>query len=310
MINLFRDPEDKEFLELATTGRVSNGIKFFDAHTHAQFSAYDEDRDLVMTRAKEAGVGMVNVGSKKSTSVAAVDLAHKYENTWAAIGLHPIHASGSAHHDKQESMAWPEKQGEPFDYDFYKKLALNPKVVAIGECGLDYYRFTNEGLGFKNKQIEVFIRQIELSHEVKKPLMIHCRDAFDDLIKVLKANSSKLKSGAPGIVHFFTGSLDDAEKLLETGFYFTFGGTITYPFKVGAPDYQSLVKFIPLDRILSETDAPYVAPEPYRGKRNEPAYVVEAVKKLAEIKGVLIEEINGQILKNTEQVFNIKFSSF
>ncbi len=141
--------------------------------------------------------------------------------------------------------------------------------------------------------------QIELAREVQKPLMIHCRDAFKDLIDVLVACPVSHVSN-PGIIHFFTGTPDDARKLLDLGFSFTFGGVITF-----ARDYDEAIKFIPLDRILSETDAPYVAPVPYRGKRNEPAYVVEVVKKLAELKGILVEEMAGHIFQNAQRIFQI-----
>lgn len=277
--------------------------RFFDAHTHIQFAAFKADYKETINRALEAGVGLVNVGTQKDTSVRAVEIAHEFEDkpVFAAVGLHPIHTEKS-YHDEQElgggkSAKAFTSRGEEFDYDFFKKIALDPKVVAIGECGLDYFRLNKEA---KNKQAEAFIKQIELAYEIKKPLMIHCRDAYGDLIDILQANSRKLQVN-PGIIHFFSGAKDDAKKLFDMGFYFTFGGVITF-----SSDYDEVVKFIPIDRILSETDAPYVAPAPYRGKRNEPVYVIEVVKKLAEIKEVAFEEMGGRILKNAESIFKIK----
>ena len=145
---------------------------------------------------------------------------------------------------------------------------MDPKVVAIGECGLDYYRTEDREQRTKDKQKEVFVRHIELACEVGKPLMIHCRDAYDHLVEILNSKSEILND-PPGIIHFFAGTKEDAKKLLDLGFLFTFGGVITF-----ARDYGEIICFIPMGRILSETDAPYVTPAPYRGKRNEPLYVI------------------------------------
>jgi len=280
--------------------------QFFDAHTHVQFAAFEKDYQKVIKRALEKGVGMINVGTQKNTSSKALELAYEFNSNpvYAAVGLHPIHTHKS-YHDVQELGGNGEikgftSRGEEFDYDYYKKLAIDPKVLAIGECGLDYFRISDENL--KNKQKEAFIKQIELAFEVKKPLMIHCRNAFSDLIELLSAMSHKLLVDNPGIIHFFSGDKNEAKKLLELGFSFTFGGVITF-----TRDYDDVIKMLPLENILSETDAPYVTPVPYRGKRNEPVYVIEVVKKLAEIKNVLFETICQQILKNTQNIFKINF---
>ncbi len=278
-------------------------MDFFDAHTHAQFSAFDEDREAVIRRARDGGVQMVNVGTQKDTSRRAVELAEQYDGVYAAVGLHPIH-TGKSYHDAQElgggeaAKAFTSR-GETFDADYYRALARHPKVVAIGECGLDYFRLdAYESREVQvEKQKEAFSAQITLAREVGKPLMVHCREAFPDLITTLKANARGLK---PGIVHFFTGSASEAQQLLELGFSFTFGGVVTF-----AREYDEAIAAIPLDRILSETDAPYVAPVPYRGKRNEPAYVVEVVKKLAELKNVSVETIAGHIFENAKRIFNL-----
>ncbi len=272
--------------------------KLIDAHTHIQFAAYKEDRDEVIKRSLEAGIWLVNVGTQKDTSAEAVALAEKYsEGVYATVGLHPIHTDKSFH-DAQELGAGQSftSRGEVFDYDVYKKLAQHPKVVAIGECGLDYYRLEADS---KHKQEEAFIKQIEFAHEVKKPLMIHCRSAFPDLISLLKANSYKLQV-ILGIVHFFSGTIDEAKELLDMGFYFTFGGVVTF-----VRDYDEIIKTVPVNRILLETDAPYVTPAPHRGRRNEPAYVVEVAKKIGEIKGIDLEEVSHHTVENTRSVFGI-----
>jgi TatD DNase family protein len=290
---------------------------FFDAHTHVQFSGFDDDRDAVIRRAFDADVRMVNVGTQKDTSRAAVALAHKYPDgmMYAAVGLHPVH-TGRSFHDAQELGA-PEdgvgagaaakgftSRGEVFDAEYYRALALDPATVAIGECGLDYFHFTDDEP--REVQIEkqkaAFLAQIELSKEIKKPLMIHCRDAFVDVIDFIRPHAHEL---VPGVVHFFTGTPDDARALLDLGFSFTFGGAITFPPRKGMTQgaYDDAIKLIPIDRILSETDAPYVAPAQYRGKKNEPAYVVHAVARLAELKNVSPEEMKAQIWQNAQRIF-------
>jgi len=270
---------------------------YFDAHTHAHFAAFENDWKDVIDRALTRNVWLVNVGTQYDTSVRAIEVAHEYkEGVYATVGLHPIHTEKS-HHDANE-LGSDDKakeftsRGEDFDYDAYQKLALDPKVVAIGECGLDYYRLGEET---KKKQVETFLGHMELAKEVGKPLMIHCRQAFSDLIDILKPNTTNLK---PSVIHFFTGTPDDAKKLLDLGFSFNFGGVITF-----TRDYDESIKLIPLDRILSETDAPYVTPVPYRGKRNEPMYVVEVVKKLAELKGVSTQAMEDQIFENAKRIF-------
>ncbi len=294
-------------------------IKYLDAHTHVNLAAFKGDWREVIERALGIGVGLVNVGTQKDTSLRAVEIAREFgpEPVFAVVGLHPVHTSKSFHDADElgegEAAKTFTSRGEIFDYEYYKKLASDPKVVAIGECGLDYFRIGTDKTDSadiddkKEKQKTAFVEQIKLAHEVKKPLMIHCRSAFGDLIEILIQNSKFLIPERPGIVHFFTGTKDDAKKLLDLGFYFTFGGVITFPPKAGRrPDYEDIIKFLPLEKILSETDAPYVSPAPYRGKRNEPAYVIEVVKKLAELKGLPIEEMGNQILKNTSECFNLK----
>ena len=256
-------------------------MKFFDVHTHTQDAPYDSDREAVILRTIEAGVGMVQVGTDFDMSQKAVALAKQYGgNMFATVGLHPN-----------------DNKKEVFDYEAYKTLALSSdRVVAIGECGLDYYRVQGLGDREKERQKDIFIKQIELAKEIKKPLMIHCREAFSDLIEVLKEN----EGGVGGVIHFFSGSIEDAKALLDMGFYFSFGGVLTF-----TRDYDEQVKFIPLDKILLETDAPYVAPVPYRGKRNEPLYVIEVAKKIAEIKGASFERVTQETTKNAKVVFGV-----
>lgn len=271
--------------------------KFFDAHTHVHFPAYDEDREAVLARAKKAGVKMVTVGTQISTSESAIEFAKKNPGVvWATVGFHPGHLSENWHHDANEQG---EEVPEDFDIDKLKELSVAKEVVAIGECGLDYYRLEPDDLVSKDRQKKAFMEQIYLAKDADKPLMIHCRSAFGDLIDILEANRDALLE-YPGAIHFFTGDLEEAQALLDLEFSFTFGGVITF-----SRDYDEVIKFLPLEAILSETDAPYVAPAPYRGKRNEPAYVVEVVKKLAELKGVSVEEMAEAVSKNISRIFRI-----
>lgn len=299
-------------------------MRFIDCHTHVQFAAFEKDYKEVIKRALDNNVFLVNVGTQKDTSRRAVEIANEYkEGVYAAVGVHPIHTDAS-YHDPEEIGLHPShgtsadigtggftSRGEEFDFEYYKRLAMDPKVVAIGETGLDYYRATmtnddnhdsdnDNDDGKRRKQKEVFGEHIRLAGEIGKPLMIHCRQAFPDLIGILTKNFSLLIPERPGVVHFFSGTMDDAKKLLDMGFYFTFGGVITF-----VRDYDAVIRFIPTNRILSETDAPYVTPAPYRGKRNEPAYVVEVVKKLAELKGISAEEMKEKIWENAGRVFGL-----
>ncbi|MEK7583183.1 MAG: TatD family hydrolase [Patescibacteria group bacterium] len=270
-------------------------MKFIDIHAHVQFAAYDADRDEVVARAREAGVGMINVGTQQDTSKTAVELAHAYPDiAWATVALHPVHTSKS-YHDKKEIGEGGEEftsRGEVFDYDFYKKLGADPKVIGIGECGLDYYRLTDET---KAKQQETFIKHIELANELKKPLMLHIRQAYEDALDILQKHA-KIR----GDVHFFAGEWITAKKFLDLGFTLSFTGVITF-----THDYNEVVKNTPLDMILAETDSPYITPEPLRGKRNEPANVKYVVQRIAELKNLPLEEVEKAVVANAKRVFNI-----
>src|SRR3989344_6974173 len=266
-------------------------MRWFDVHTHVQFQAFKDDFHEVIKRAIDNGVWMINVGTQRDTSEAAIKLGHEYpEGLWATVGLHPIHTSRSFH-DEQEIGGGGafESRDEIFDYDFYKNLAQDQKVVAIGECGLDYYRLEEDT---KQKQKQVFEKQIALAQEINKPLMIHCREAFSDLISILKSK------GGPGIVHFFSGTTEDAKELMDLGFSFSFGGGTTF-----ARASEKTAKSIPLERILLETDAPYFAPVPYRGKRNEPSYVLEVAQKISRVKNIPVEEVAEKTFANAQRIF-------
>ncbi|MDP1706324.1 MAG: TatD family hydrolase [bacterium] len=282
-------------------------MKWFDSHTHLQFAGFKKDLPEILARARTAGlIGIVNVGTQKDTSAAAVALAEKNPDLYAAIGLHPIHTD-KTFHDVDElgidasAGSGFNSRGEIFDFDLYKKLAANPKTVAIGECGLDYYHLPKENREEAiQKQKDGFIAQISLSKAVNKPLMIHCRDAWPDLLAILEEQKNNLLPNGGGVAHFFSGDLAVAKELLAKDFYFTFGGAITF-----GKNYEEVLKHIPSNRILLETDAPYVAPLPYRGQRNEPAYIEKTAEKMAAVKNISLEELSAIILENSKRIFRI-----
>jgi len=276
--------------------------KYIDVHSHVNFKAFDEDRDAVIERALDNDTWIINVGTQVNTSKNAIELAHKYpEGVYAIIGLHPIH-TGASYHDKQELGEEGEEftsRGEVFDENIYRELLKDEKVVALGECGLDYYRTEEEST---EKQKKAFIEQIKLANEVGKPLMLHIRDAYSDALKILKEHVYPAKGGekVKGVVHFFVGNTEEAKSFLDFGFMLSFTGVLTF-----THNYDEVVKNTPLDMILTDTDAPYVAPVPYRGKRNEPLYVKEIVKKIALIKNLPETEVAEAIVANAKRLFGI-----
>jgi len=272
--------------------------KLFDIHSHIHFAAYDNDREEVLSRAHEAGVWMINVGTERNTSQSAVLLAEKFEEgIYATVGIHPTHTGGATYHDTNE-LRKEEFSPESFSWnkDFYKNLARNKKVVAIGECGLDYFRLEKNT---KERQEEAFIEHIYLANEVEKPLMLHIRpskdtsDAYEDAYTILREHS-KVK----GNLHFFVGSLPIAKKFWSMGFPTSFTGVITF-----TSSYDEIIRQAPEELIMSETDCPYVTPLPHRGKRNEPAYLPYIVKKMASLRNAHFEAFSEKLVSNARDFF-------
>ncbi len=276
-------------------------MKYLDIHSHLGFEDYGPDRPAVINRMKQAEVGTIAVGADLETSREAVRVANENENIWACIGQHPTHnmTKTESHH------------GEiGFNESDYEELVKNPKVVAIGECGLDYSRISNVESGISNEEKErqkaEFIKQIDFSIKYKKPLMLHIRsgkmkdEAFADAYNILNSIFKIPNSTPRGNVHFFTGKLEWAEKFIALGFTISFVGLITY-----VEDFDKIIKSVPLAALQAETDAPYVAPVPYRGTRNEPAYVIEVYKKIAAIRGEDPEMVRRQLIENAKRVFDI-----
>ncbi len=269
-------------------------MEYIDAHAHLNLEEFKDDFDAIAEKTKNDNVMVINVGTGEETSRFAVELAEKYEHMKSIVGLHPIYAAPS----------YDEKIGQEFNPDFYRGLLkndTNKNIVAIGECGLDYFHGNDAG---KEKQEKVFRKQIELAIEYDLPLMLHIRpsdgryDAYEDMLDILRVYKVD-NPGLTGDVHFFAGTIEIAQKFLDLGFYISFTGVITF-----AKQYEELVKFVPMDRILSETDAPYVAPVPFRGNRNEPSHVREVVKKIAEIKELDEDVVAEMIMQNARRLFN------
>jgi len=269
-----------------------------DTHAHLNFKAYKEDGSEVIKRSLKNGVWLINVGAEWDTSKRAVEYAEKYpKGVFAAVGLHPIHLQKQEIKEKNFEVV---TKAEKFDYEKYKTLAQNPNVVAIGEIGLDYYHIENDDQETKLLQKQLFLKQLDLAEELQKPVIIHCRNAYQDIIDILKLKIENRELTVKGIIHSFLGNYKQARQYREMGFKIAFNGIITF-----ARDYDKVILDAPLEDILLETDCPYLAPAPYRGQRNEPLYVIEVAKKLAEIKKIPLEEVINQTTANAKKVFNL-----
>jgi TatD DNase family protein len=275
-------------------------MRYVDTHTHVNLSAFDADREEVIARALNAGVSMMNIGTKYSTSQKAVEIADSNDHCYAVVGLHPVQTVPGFHDEDEIGEGGKPfiSKGEIFDAGVYRTLAKHTKVVAIGECGLDYYHTTPES---EKAQREAFVAQIHLANELKLPLMLHIRNskdgrnAYKDVAEIIKSEAK-----VPGNAHFFAGSIDDARLFLDMGYSVSFTGVVTF-----TNDYDEVVRFVPQDMIHAETDAPYVSPKPYRGQRNEPGYVVEVAKRLAEIRGVDSEVFAERLLQNWKRMYRV-----
>ncbi|WP_138756065.1 TatD family hydrolase [Paenibacillus sinopodophylli] len=252
----------------------------FDTHTHLDSSKFDEDRDEVIQRAKDAGVHLlVNIGFNRETIPTTMALAEKYDFIYAAVGWHPVDSIDM----------------RPEDLEWIERLCSHEKVVAIGEIGLDYHWDTSP----KDVQERIFREQIRLARKIGKPIVIHNRDAHEDVIRILQEEKA---AEVGGVMHCFSGSWETAKQCLDMNFYISFGGPVTFQ---NARVPKEVLKQVPLDRILIETDAPYLSPHPFRGKRNESAYVLRVAETAAELLGKSVEEIALITTQNGKKCFGI-----
>jgi TatD DNase family protein len=273
----------------------------FDTHAHLNFAAFRDDADEALKKCFDQKVGVINVGSQYSTSQRAVAMAEKYESVWAAVGMHPLHLQrrNFEYKDDNELDAVDIKtNGEKFDYEKYLALAKNPKVVAIGEMGLDYHHFEPEDNveELKIKQKETFKAGIKLANEVSKPMIIHCWDAYDELLEILKNNPVEKF----GVIHSFVGGYKMAGKFIELGYKIGLNGIITYGIS-----YDRLIKEIDLKDIVLETDCPYLTPVPKKGERNEPILVKYVAEKIAAIKEIGLEKVAKETTETAQRLFGI-----
>lgn len=268
---------------------------FFDIHSHIHDKAFDEDREKLLDEMKSYGLRTITVGTDIHESKKALELAEKYEHVYATVGLHPA-----------------DSPMEKFDVKKYTELAKHKKVVAIGECGIDYFRLKDgvENLpaqaGEKKRQKEILKEQIKLAINLDKPLMLHGRpskgsmDAYEDMLDILELEHKKHGNRLRGNAHFFVGNIEIAKRFIDIGFTMSFSGVITF-----THDYDDVVRFIPLNMMHAETDSPYATPVPFRGQRNTPMYVQETVARIAVLREQHIEEVRAQLLENAKRVFGI-----
>ena len=252
-------------------------LTLIDTHAHLDSTDYNEDRAAVIARTFAAGIGVITVGVDLSSSEAALKLAQRHRFIWAGVGVHP-HEAKTFNNEVNEAL---------------RKLASDPKVVAIGEIGLDYYR----DLSPRKVQRDVLAEQIELANQVDLPVIIHNRESTKDMLAILRAHRPRR-----GVIHSFLGDLDLAREFMDLGLYLGIGGPLTFKKN---DILRDAVTRIPLERILLETDCPYLTPVPYRGKRNEPAYVCYVAEEIARLKGITSEQVARLTTENARGLFNI-----
>jgi TatD DNase family protein len=256
--------------------------KYFDIHSHLNFPDYDKDWDDVIARLHETETHTIVVGTDFESSKRAVELADKYEEIYACIGVHPV-----------------DNPTRFFEKEKFEKLIKHPKIVAVGECGLDFFHQGKEN--DIERQKKLFLEQVNFALSHDKPIMIHARparlsdggDAYEELLAILEPLKVEYGNKLRGNIHFFAGSWEVAERFIRIGFTLSFTGVITF-----TSDYDEVIKKAPLEFIMAETDAPYVAPTPYRGKRNEPSYVSEVVRRIAEVRGEPAEAVREALVNN------------
>ncbi len=275
-----------------------------DTHAHLNFNAFRDDLDKVIKRSLDESVWMINVGTKYETSKRAVEIAEQYEErVYAAVGLHPIHLGTGLVKIKTDSEEGDfEAKGEDFHTSKYRGLAQSPKVVAIGEIGLDYYYKpkTKKKLElFKEKQKELLLKQLDLAKELNLPVIFHCRMAHEDLLKILNYKLKTINYKLNGVVHCFTGSWEQAKQYLDMGFYLGFNGII---YKL---DLKEVIEKTSLEKILIETDCPYLTPSQTDVERNEPIFVKYIAQEIAKIKNLDFQKVAETTIQNARELFKI-----
>jgi TatD DNase family protein len=262
---------------------------FVDSHAHLEMEQFDADREQMLTRARDTGIAAIvaiGSGTGPGSLDCGIQLAERYEFIYATIGIHPHEA----------------KLANDADFDELTRLATRPKIIAWGEIGLDYFYDHSP----RDVQQQVFLKQLQLAQAAKLPVVIHCRpsdgsnNAWEECLTLLQEHWAA--SGLGGILHCFTGTWPQAKRALDMGFMISFAGNVTFP---KAAQIRDAAKEVPLDRMLIETDSPFLAPVPYRGKRNEPAFVKEVARRLGELRGLSTEEVGRQTSRNFYDFFKL-----
>lgn len=282
---------------------------YIDIHSHLYFPDFDADREEEIAKLKQNKIATITVGTDLQSSKKAIELSQKHDNLFATVGQHPGDVTNDTVFDERLETLFP---SIPPERNEGSKEKAKATIVAIGECGLDYYRIPPQRSGGNGEkalatiaiQKKIFQRHIDLAIEKDLPLMLHVRpqkgtqDAYEDALEILESQAKTFGSKLHGNVHFFVGDLDILKRFLDIGFTVSFTGVVTF-----ARDYDALVRYVPLDMVMSETDAPFVAPMPYRGKRNSPLYVPEVVKKIAEIRKENFEVVKIALRDNALRYF-------
>lgn len=277
--------------------------RFIDTHCHLHFPAYDTDRDAALVRMREKRVAAITVGTSLRTSREGIRFAEAHEDVWATVGYHPEHLT-SSYHDRLEGPV------DAFDAEEIRRLAcVSKKVVAIGETGLDFFRIDADRTREDARRIQedAFRQHLRLAHELEKPLVIHCRDALSRLAEIVQDEQGNGRRIA-GVVHCFTGTWEEAKPLLDLGLFLSFTGIVTFaPKKTHDPErhVHRVIERMPLDRLLVETDAPWLAPVPHRGEKNEPAHVEFVAQKVAELRRMNLDDVARQTTENAKRLFEI-----
>ncbi|MCD6085820.1 TatD family hydrolase [bacterium] len=274
-----------------------------DTHAHLNFDVFDKDREKIIEKCHKNKVWVVNVGINFETSKKAVEIAERYKGMFASIGLHPLNLDTGLVKTKNEK----ERLEKTFDYQKYKKLTKNPKVIAIGEIGLDYYlkpKTKRRREIFKTKQKKLLFEELKLAKKLNLPVIFHCRMAHLDLIQFLKENKEVCPKKA--VLHSFVGKIEELKEYLNFGYNIGFNGIIFK--KIEGIDFEKIIKVAPLEKILVETDAPYLTPPQVKEKRNEPIFVKYIIKRIADIKNLEFEKVAEITFENAKKLFKIENS--
>ena len=297
----------------------SYNVAMIDTHTHLNFEAYNDDWQEVVERALLGGVTkMIVVGTDVESSKRAVEMAESHDALYATVGIHPHHAKSLMGFDKEDRIKRSDKKVDNYDKRMHDdittiaSLVSNPKVVAIGEIGLDYHRYSSSSLykteiseddwqSLNEVQRDLFERQLKIAANFGKPVILHSREAKSEVLKIIQSLELRHNITVRGVFHCFDGSLSYLKEILDADFYVSMTGNITF-----VPDRSTVALSIPLNRLLLETDCPYMTPKPYRGKRNQPDYILEIAKHHAKSRNVSLEHVNRHTSLNAQTLFSLK----